>query len=75
MLKIVLWILVLYLLYRIVRPFIRVRKSKDKKNDAEDLQQCSHCGKYAPVSGGVKRKFAGKEYYFCSEKCKKQSLD
>ena len=66
-------IILCYLLYRLVKGFIK--EGKEYQENAEDgdvidnMIQCPCCKTYIPMGEAVKKKFKGKEILFCSRGC------
>lgn len=76
LIKVVVFLVVIYLLYKIIQLFRRAKALKTnnaelRRNPAvgEDLVEDPVCHTYIPVSQAYKKEIAGKEYYFCSKRC------
>ena len=76
MIKILFLALFFYIGYSILRFFLRiylavnnVRKAETKKVDGAQMHLDPVCGTYVTIETAVKAKFAGEQYYFCSEEC------
>ena len=66
----VILILVLYyILYYLIRDMSSRYKNSRRGNDPEELVQDPYCQTYIPQRSALKKRFAGKEYYFCSQSC------
>jgi uncharacterized protein len=57
-----------YVLYYLIKDMSR-RKRSPGESDPEELVQDPYCQTYIPRRSAVKRRIAGKEYYFCNQKC------
>jgi len=69
-LVIVILILVLYyVLYYLVRDMFFRSKNSRWESDPEELVQDPYCQTYIPKRSAVKKRFDGKEYYFCNRNC------
>jgi YHS domain-containing protein len=76
LIRFILFSVLFYLLYRIIRYFYRARSTGIKTSQAratpatgEDLMEDPICHTYVPVSQSYKKEIAGKNYYFCSKEC------
>ena len=49
--------------------------STDREREPEELLQDPYCQTYVSKRIAVRRKIAGKDYYFCGEKCLKHYLE
>ena len=75
------FIIVIYLLYKI---FSTVRQVKTEKNQnhlfnsspavGEDLVEDPVCHTYVPIIQALKKEISGKSYYFCSQQCSEKYL-
>ena len=74
--RFLLFIIVIYLLYKIVD---KARQLKMGKNEGdrdkpspeigEDLVEDPICHTYVPISQAHKKEMSGKSYFFCSKQC------
>ncbi len=75
MLRILIIAFLIYLLYRLVRGFAGLkgpqgRTVRDGKGEViDEMVQDPNCGTYVPRSDAVRRRFRGKDLYFCSDAC------
>lgn len=70
--RILIFILLGYLLYRTVRRYLRSGQTLERYegHDAiDEMAQDPVCKTYVPVGQGEKRVIGGKAYYFCSKQC------
>ena len=51
----------------LVRTFFP--SSSQKEGAAKDMVKDPNCGTYVPQSEALSKKVAGKEHFFCSDKC------
>ncbi|MGA7874495.1 MAG: hypothetical protein WCA08_02450 [Desulfoferrobacter sp.] len=75
MIRLVLYILVFYLAYQLLksvgRSLLRPRQqSNDASQEDTDLIQDPHCGAYFLKQKGVKANVDGNSMYFCSPSCR-----
>ena len=76
MIRLFIFIILIYLLYKIINE-VRQLKSGKKENfqykststDGEDLVEDPVCHIYVPLSQAFKKQISGRDYYFCSKKC------
>lgn len=76
MIRLFVFIILFYLLYKIINVFKQSRFIKNENYQfksssigAEDLVKDPVCNKYIPRSQAYKREILGKDYYFCSKQC------
>lgn len=74
--RFVIFLVVGYLFYRIIKYFrtvraVKINNSQFKSSPAveEDLVEDPACHTYIPVSQAYKKEIAGKNFYFCSKEC------
>ena len=78
MLRLLLFVISTVILYAILRllmndrPSLRKRVNRDV--EPEELVQDPHCQTYIPRRLAIRKKVAGKEYYFCNQDCLKDYL-
>jgi len=78
MLRLLLFVISTVILYAILRllmndrPSLRKRVNRDV--EPEELVQDPHCQTYIPKRLAIRKKVAGKEYYFCNQDCLKDYL-
>lgn len=68
----------IFLLYKIISRSAKSVKpgtngnsqSRSRSTGGEDLMEDPVCHTYVPVSQAFKKEISGKDYYFCSEKCR-----
>jgi YHS domain-containing protein len=75
--KIFVFIILFYIIYKIVKT-VQQSKLEKNKNDqfkssppsgGEDLIEDPVCHTYVPLSQAYKKEISGKKYYFCSQQC------
>lgn len=72
MFRIIYFAVLLYLLYRLVKGFLKQGKEyqeKAKNGVIDEMVQDPVCKTYIPRREAVKRTFGGKEVFFCSREC------
>ncbi len=78
MLRLILFIILILILYYILHFLIRdmppLRKRMDRKSEPEELVEDPYCKTYIPKRSALKKRIAGKEYYFCDQECFKRYL-
>ena len=79
MIRLFLFILLLLLLYAslhwLIKEILTGRKRLGRQSQAEELVQDPCCQTYIPTRTAVRKKVAGKNYYFCSKDCVRKFLD
>jgi YHS domain-containing protein len=70
-LRLLIGIAVIFLLFKLLKGWKTLSGGANPKRPAlgEDLVEDPVCHTYVPISHALKREFAGKTYYFCSQKC------
>jgi YHS domain-containing protein len=72
-------VFVLYLIYAVVRFFQSIGKSARSRNEQAPLQgtmvKDEFCNMYLPRSEAVREVRDGKEYFFCSDECRKKFFE
>jgi len=75
-LRVLIFIILIFLVYRIITSMRRARLSKNESErvippqpSAEDLVEDPVCRKNVPVSQAYKKEISGRIYYFCSKHC------
>ena len=75
MLRFILFILLFLILYYILHLLIKdmpsLRKKMNRGSEPEELVQDPYCQTYIPKRSAVKKKIAGRLYYFCNQECMK----
>jgi YHS domain-containing protein len=78
MLRLILFILLLLILYYVlhflIKDMLSIRKTMDRKSEPEELVQDPYCQTYIPKRSALKKRIAGKDYYFCDRECMKRYL-
>lgn len=75
MLRIIIYALLAYLIYRLVKKVLLPEKrtmDQESGKVIDEMIQDPFCGKYIPRRESIKRNIKGKEYFFCSESCADQ---
>lgn len=78
MFRFLLIILLFFLLYHLVKLFLKDISSFKKNpnpNEPEELVKDPNCEIYIPKSTALKKKVNGRIQYFCSERCFKNYLE
>ncbi len=78
MLRLILLILLLFILYYVLHFLIKdmpsIRKTMDRRSEPEELVQDPYCQTYIPKRSALKKRIAGRDYYFCNRDCLKRYL-
>ena len=78
MLRLLLFVISTVILYAILRLLMNdrssLRKRVNRDVEPEELVQDPHCQTYIPKRLAIRKKVAGKEYYFCNQDCLKDYL-
>ena len=78
MLRLILLILLFFILYYVLHFLIKdipsLRKTMDRKSEPEELVQDPYCQTYIPKRSALKKRIAGRDYYFCNRDCLKRYL-
>ena len=78
MVRFVLFILFLLLFYLVLRHLIRgiflQRKKSNRQPEPEELVQDPYCQIYIQKRTAVRKRVAGRHYYFCSQECLRKFL-
>lgn len=81
MLRLVLYAILIYLAYRILRPWVisLIGSSKEDHHASSSLEEAElirdpQCGTYFLRQRGVEAKIGGRSVYFCSEDCRDKYL-
>ncbi|MFP3869808.1 MAG: transcriptional regulator [Syntrophobacteria bacterium] len=77
MIRLLVFIFLGFILYKLLRPLIRSLAGPDRSREAPgtaELVQDPQCGAYLLPSQGVSARLGGKTYYFCSERCRDRYL-
>lgn len=76
MIRLILLALLFFLGYTVVQALLRgsgkPRRPANRSRDGETMVHDPQCGSYLPVSDAIAASIAGKQYYFCSKKCRNQ---
>ncbi len=79
MARYILFVLFFLLLYAILRHLMKgIFKQGEKSNrqlEPEELIQDPYCQTYLPKRIGIRKRVAGRDYYFCSQECLRKFLD
>ncbi len=59
----------------LVRKMFFSNKRTDRKAEPEELVQDPYCQTYIPKGSAVKKRIAGKDYYFCNPECLRKYLE
>ena len=76
MFRFIVFILLIYLIYKIVNNFRKIKPESSENSQyksppavEEDLVEDPVCHTYVPLSQAYRKEISGKEYYFCSQQC------
>ncbi len=72
MIRLIYFAVLIYLLYRLVKGFLKQGKEyREKANDGavDEMVQDPVCKTYIPRREAYRRTFGGKEILFCSREC------
>jgi YHS domain-containing protein len=72
MLRLILYAVIIYLVYRVAKGFLGTGKKIDRSPPAgeiDELVQDPMCEKYIPRMEAVRKVVRGKEHFFCSTEC------
>jgi len=79
MIRFFLFILLLLLLFRslhfLVKEIFTQKKRLNSESEPEELVQDPCCQVYIPAGTAVRKKLAGRNYYFCGKDCARKFLD
>lgn len=69
--RLILLILLAFLGYTAINAIQRffVGSANRDQDDSDTMVPCAQCATYIPVDSALKRKHAGKTYYFCNKNC------
>jgi len=63
-----------YVLHFLIKDIPSLRKTMDRKSEPEELVQDPYCQTYIPKRSALKKRVAGRDYYFCNRDCLKRYL-
>jgi YHS domain-containing protein len=73
MARLILFIILFLILYAILRILIKDMPARKKKlyqeTEPEELVQDPYCQTYIPKRSAIRKRLAGKNYYFCKQEC------
>ena len=76
MLRILVIAFLVFLLYRVVKAVSGLGRPTQRRGAngevIDEMVQDPQCGTYLPRQEAVRRRIAGEDHYFCSEKCAKE---
>ncbi|MFP4081444.1 MAG: YHS domain-containing protein [Candidatus Aminicenantes bacterium] len=79
LLKLILYALLAYIIYQLIRFFRAVKRLKKSSSSSKSgsgmMVKDEICNTYIPEEDAVKEIHQGKEYYFCSQECRKKFLE
>jgi uncharacterized protein len=65
-----------YVLQLLMKSVPSFRKKTNRDNhEPEELIQDPYCQTYVPKGSALKKRIAGKDYYFCNPECLKKYLE
>ena len=73
MLRFLLFFILIYILYRIIKGFWgsakQIHKSRNTTSVIDEMVQDPFCETYVPRREAIRRVIDGKEHFFCSKEC------
>lgn len=72
MIRFILFLILIYLLYRIIKGFWGTAKQIHKSRTTgviDEMVQDPYCETYIPHREAIRKSIDGKEYFFCSQEC------
>jgi YHS domain-containing protein len=63
-----------YVLHFLIKDMPSIRKTMDRRSEPEELVQDPYCQTYIPKRSALKKRIAGRDYYFCNRDCLKRYL-
>ena len=72
MLRLIIYAIIIYLVYRMARSFLGTGKKIDRSppgGEIDELMQDPLCEKYIPRREAVRKVVRGQEHFFCSPEC------
>ena len=69
---IILFLIFYYALRLLIKDMFSLRKKVNHSSEPEELVQDPCCQTYVPKRSAMKKKIAGRLYYFCSQECLKK---
>lgn len=78
MVRLILFIVVIFILCYLLYFLLRgpsLRKKVNRRDEPEELVQDPYCQTYVPKGSAVKKRIAGKDYYFCNLECLRKYLE
>jgi len=79
MIRLFLFILLLLLLFGslhfLVKEIFTRKKTLNSESEPETLVQDPCCQVYIPAGTAVRKRIAGRDYYFCSKECVRKFLE
>jgi uncharacterized protein len=79
MTRLILFIIILLLLYALLYTLMKDmpvrRKRLNREVEPEELVQDPFCQTYIPKRSAVKKKIAGRSFYFCNQECMKNYMN
>ena len=72
---ILLFIIFYYILSSLIKAIFFLKRGMDKGSEPEELVQDPYCQTYIPKRSAIKKRVAGRNYYFCNRSCLKSFLN
>ena len=73
MLRFLLFAILFYLLYRVIKGFWgtakQIQKNKNTTGVIDEMVQDPFCKTYIPRREAIRKSIGGKEHFFCSKEC------
>jgi uncharacterized protein len=77
--RLVFYIFIAYLIYLVIRflfpPQRRPGSSRTPRQLSGTMVKDESCNTYLPQEDAIKERIDGKEYFFCSQECRKKFLE
>jgi YHS domain-containing protein len=75
LLSVVLLLLLFAILHYLIQDMFKQRRRLNRELEPEELVQDPYCQIYIPLGTAVRKRVAGRDYYFCSKECVRKFLD
>jgi YHS domain-containing protein len=73
-LLLILLLILFYVLRLLIKDMLSPKKKVNRSSEPEELVQDPYCKTYIPKRSAVRKKMAGRFYYFCDQECMKKYL-
>ncbi len=65
----ILLLVLYYVLHLLIKDMPSGRKRRSRSPEAEELVQDPYCQTYIPKRTALRKRIAGRDYYFCNQEC------